>query len=299
MEQVISEVEEIAAGEPKAPERFYVIETDDGYAVWDDIREEIYVDEEGVSEDFSSEWQAEDYLEQVKKAVSEKEAAEWLYVEQSKNTAAEPGTVESAPLRPPVPRKKTHTALAHPLDTSGSNYCITDDHIGEGAPLERFQRNLDAIRLLKTVEAEDRAATAEEQAVLAQYVGWGGLADFFDEKNARYGELKELLTDAEYAAARESTLTAFYTPPVVIRSIYAALEQMGFQQGCRRAWRTASCTAWNWMTSPAAWPASSISVPALRCRAMRKPPSQIISLMWPSAMCLSANSRWQTNGMTG
>ena len=129
------------------------------------------------------------------------------------------------------PRKKTHTALAHPLDADGSNYCITDDHIGEGAPLERFQRNLDAIRLLKTVEAEDRAATAEEQAMLAQYVGWGGLADFFDEKNARYGELKELLTDAEYAAARESTLTAFYTPPVVIRSIYAALEQMGFKQG--------------------------------------------------------------------
>ena len=129
------------------------------------------------------------------------------------------------------PRKKTHTALAHPLDASGSNYRITDDHIGEGAPLERFQRNLNAIRLLKPVEAEDRAATAEEQAVLAQYVGWGGLADFFDEKNARYGELKELLTDAEYAAARESTLTAFYTPPVVIRSIYAALEQMGFQQG--------------------------------------------------------------------
>ena len=129
------------------------------------------------------------------------------------------------------PRKKTHTALAHPLDASGSNYCITDDHIGEGAPLERFQRNLNAIRLLKAVEAEDRTVTAEEQAVLAQYVGWGGLADFFDEKNARYGELKELLTDAEYAAARESTLTAFYTPPVVIRSIYAALEQMGFQQG--------------------------------------------------------------------
>ncbi|MGR5692007.1 helicase-related protein [Enterocloster clostridioformis] len=129
------------------------------------------------------------------------------------------------------PRKKNHTALAQPLDASGSNYCITDDHIGEGAPLERFQRNLDAIRLLKIVEAEGRAATAEEQAVLAQYVGWGGLADFFDEKNARCGELKELLTDAEYAAARESTLTAFYTPPVVIRSIYAALEQMGFSQG--------------------------------------------------------------------
>ncbi len=129
------------------------------------------------------------------------------------------------------PKKKKQNALAYPLDADGRNYRITDDHIGEGAPLERFQRNLDAIRTLKTVEAENRAATAEEQAVLAQYVGWGGLADFFDEKNARYAELKELLTDAEYAAARESTLTAFFTPPVVIRGIYAALGQMGFTQG--------------------------------------------------------------------
>ena len=129
------------------------------------------------------------------------------------------------------PKKKKQNALAYPLDADGRNYRITDDHIGEGAPLERFQRNLNAIRTLKTVETENRSATAEEQAVLAQYVGWGGLADFFDEKNARYTELKELLTDAEYAAARESTLTAFFTPPVVIRSIYAALGQMDFTQG--------------------------------------------------------------------
>ena len=129
------------------------------------------------------------------------------------------------------PKKEKQNALAYPLDADGRNYRITDDHIGEGAPLERFQRNLDAIRTLKTVEAVSRAATAEEQAVLAQYVGWGGLADFFDEKNPRYAELKELLTDAEYAAARESTLTAFYTPPGVIRGIYAALGQMGFTQG--------------------------------------------------------------------
>ena len=129
------------------------------------------------------------------------------------------------------PKKKKQNALAYPLDADGRNYRITDDHIGEGAPLERFQRNLDAIRTLKTVETENRSATAEEQAVLAQYVGWGGLADFFDEKNPRYSELKELLTDAEYAAARESTLTAFFTPPVVIRGIYAALGQMGFTQG--------------------------------------------------------------------
>ena len=146
-----------------------------------------------------------------------------------RETAAPQTDEPPAVLTPP--KKKKQSALAYPLDADGRNYRITDDHIGEGAPLERFQRNLDAIRTLKAVEAENRAATAEEQAVLAQYVGWGGLADFFDEKNPRYAELKELLTDAEYAAARESTLTAFYTPPVVIRGIYAALGQMGFTQG--------------------------------------------------------------------
>ena len=146
-----------------------------------------------------------------------------------RETAA-PQTDEPPAVFTPL-KKKKQNALAYPLDADGRNYRITDDHIGEGAPLERFQRNLDAIRTLKTVEAESRAATAEEQAVLAQYVGWGGLADFFDEKNPRYAELKELLTDAEYAAARESTLTAFFTPPVVIRGIYAALGQMGFTQG--------------------------------------------------------------------
>ena len=146
-----------------------------------------------------------------------------------RETAAPQTDEPPAVLTPP--KKKKQNALAYPLDADGRNYRITDDHIGEGAPLERFQRNLDAIRTLKAVEAENRAATAEEQAVLAQYVGWGGLSDFFDEKNPRYAELKELLTDAEYAAARESTLTAFFTPPVVIRGIYAALGQMGFTQG--------------------------------------------------------------------
>ena len=146
-----------------------------------------------------------------------------------RETAAPQADEPPAVLTPP--KKKKRNALAYPLDPNGSNYRITDDHIGEGAPLERFQRNLDVIRTLKAIEAENRTATAEEQAVLAQYVGWGGLADFFDEKNARYGELKDLLTDAEYAAARESTLTAFFTPPVVIRGIYAALGQMGFTQG--------------------------------------------------------------------
>lgn len=239
VEQVMADVEQIAANEPKPPERFPVIETDGGYAVWDEIRDEIYVDEEGIRETFDSEWQAEDYLEQVKRTTSEREAAEWLYVERAKSQEPEPvhtpeqkkgPQTDNQPMLTP-PKKREHASLSRPLDAGGRNYHIADERIGEGSPLERFQRNLDAIRLLKTIEAAKRTATPEEQSVLAQYVGWGGLADFFDEKNARYGELKSLLTDAEYAAVRESTLTAFYTPPVVIRSIYTALEQLGFTQG--------------------------------------------------------------------
>ena len=149
----------------------------------------------------------------------------------TQTTEPEPPQADEPTVILTPPRKKKQNTLAYPLDTNGSNYRITDDHIGEGAPLERFQHNLDAIRTLKTVEAENRTAIPEEQAVLAQYVGWGGLADFFDEKNPRYSELKKLLTDEEYTAARESTLTAFYTPPTVIRGVYAALGQMGFTQG--------------------------------------------------------------------
>ena len=122
-------------------------------------------------------------------------------------------------LHPEVPNADRH------------EYHITDDAIGTGTPGERFSNNVRVIRLLKRLEAEDRLATPEEQEVLAQYVGWGGLADCFDERHSKYAELKALLTEEEYAAARESTLTAFYTPPVVIRSIYQALTNMGFQTG--------------------------------------------------------------------
>ena len=122
-------------------------------------------------------------------------------------------------LHPEVPNADRH------------EYHITDDAIGEGTPGERYKNNIRAIRLLKKLERENRFATPEEQAVLAQYVGWGGLADCFDERHSKYAELKALLDEDEYAAARESTLTAFYTPPVVIRSIYQALENMGFKTG--------------------------------------------------------------------
>ena len=132
---------------------------------------------------------------------------------------------------PHLPRKKKRMEAAAPLSAGGANYRITDDALGAAPPSQRYANNVAAIRLLKQVEAENRLATAEEQEVLSSYVGWGGLADCFDPKHSRYEELKGLLSETEYAAARESTLTAFYTPPVVIRSIYAALGQMGFRQG--------------------------------------------------------------------
>ena len=130
-----------------------------------------------------------------------------------------------------LPRRKERLEADAPLSDGGVNYHIADDALGAAPPSQRYANNVEAIRLLKQLEAEDRPATPEEQEILAKYVGWGGLADCFDPKHSRYEELKGLLSEAEYAAARESTLTAFYTPPVVIRSIYAALGQMGFRQG--------------------------------------------------------------------
>ncbi len=467
IQQVMADVEQIAANTPPAPERFSIIETDNGYAVWDDARNEIYADGEGVQEEFTSEWQAEDYLKQVRKAMADKEAAEWLAVERAKQGTPEPaeketaagaaekgtesladghghesdgpasalpvppaeehrdplapayqvgdtaylddtpffideirdsevslrdptlaypifrseskenferllrrddrnlpitdyfpistigpadsgddlrevltgqgglldsagisevsswlrdglgnteiarlmtekydktdksvtletgGTVDyslyngsfsidlrnksntfvmydmrtvagvlrsmyqqemggfthepikAAPetevltdgpaLPPPAPRRRAKVSpfVLHPEISAADRheYHITDDAIGAGTPGERFNNNVRAIRLLKKLESENRFATPEEQAVLAQYVGWGGLADCFDERHSKYAELKALLDEDEYAAARESTLTAFYTPPVVIRSIYQALENMGFKTG--------------------------------------------------------------------
>ena len=133
----------------------------------------------------------------------------------------------------PVPTRKLPPSVLHPevKDADRHDYRITDDAIGVGTPTERYQNNVTAIRLLKRLEAEDRLASTEEQAVLAKYVGWGGLASCFEESSSHYLELKELLTEEEYSAARESTLTAFYTPPVVIRGIYQAMEQMGFKRG--------------------------------------------------------------------
>ena len=124
---------------------------------------------------------------------------------------------------------------AEPAPEPAGNFHITDDDLGVGGPKQKFARNIEAIRTLFQLEQEHRGATAEEQQVLSQYVGWGGLADAFDPGKdnwaKEYAELKGLLSEDEYAAARSSTLNAHYTSPTVIRSIYDAVERMGFRSG--------------------------------------------------------------------
>ena len=160
-------------------------------------------------------------------------AAEELQTSQEQDVL-QPKKEEPAPLPPKRPRREriTFTTL-HPEIPRDQrhDFHITDDALGHGTPSEKYAANAAAIRTLKQIEAEERLATPEEQEILSRYVGWGGLADCFEETSPHYEELKSLLDSEEYAAARASTLTAFYTPPVVIRGIYKALSQMGFTQG--------------------------------------------------------------------
>ena len=147
---------------------------------------------------------------------------------------AQPQKEEPALLPPKRPRREriTFTTL-HPEVPRDQrhDFHITDDALGHGTPSEKYAANIAAIRTLKQIEAEERLATPEEQEILSRYVGWGGLANCFEQTSPHYEELKSLLDLEEYAAARASSLTAFYTPPVVIRGIYKALSQMGFTQG--------------------------------------------------------------------
>lgn len=160
-------------------------------------------------------------------------AAEELQASQEQNVL-QPKKEEPAPLPPKRPRREriTFTTL-HPEVPRDQrhDFHITDDALGHGTPSEKYAANIAAIRTLKQIEAEERLATPEEQEILSRYVGWGGLANCFEKTSPHYEELKSLLDLEEYAAARASSLTAFYTPPVVIRGIYNALAQMGFTQG--------------------------------------------------------------------
>lgn len=228
-------------------DRFSVIETEKGYTLWDEVMGAAYVDEMGVSEEFTSRWQAEDYREKVIVATIAKEyvaapAPEDIqpsasitagpFPEPDKGASAE--EEQPTTLAPPKPKRErvVFSALYPevPLEQR-HDFHIQDPRLGYGTPGEKFTRNTSVIRTLKQIEYEDRLATPEEQAILSGYVGWGGLADCFDEQHSHYQELKHLLDPEEYAAARASTLTAFYTSPTIIQAIYQALAQMGFQRG--------------------------------------------------------------------
>ena len=143
------------------------------------------------------------------------------------------GAAEPFPTLPTTqhPQNRPHTLHPEIPADDRRNYHIRTNDLGAGVPIERFYHNVHAIELLHKLESENRLATPNEQDILSQYVGWGGLPQFFEETNAHYAELKALLTENEYAAARESTLTAFYTPPVVIRAMYKGLSNLGFQTG--------------------------------------------------------------------
>ena len=208
--------------------------------------------------------QAESVREPVDLAVSESTQPERLEPETTDSAPAPPELADTpaTPAKPDasvVPTLISEPVAFYPADKNGLPYDITverlhvdqlqpeipapparnfriiDEHLGEGGPKQKFARNIEAIRTLQTLENENRNATPEEQEILSQYVGWGGLADAFDpDKDSwakEYKELKGLLSEDEYAAARASTLNAHYTSPTVIRAIYDAVEQMGFTTG--------------------------------------------------------------------
>ena len=250
VDKMLAQAEAIAK-ESEVPEyeRFSVRKVVDGkmplFAIWDDLYDDYYETNHAVPQ-FSNEKQAESYLENLKKEVADREAAEWLKVEHAKFLAdkdePEPSDEEldelpiSAVMDGEVQTFPDAAALDEALNAApAGNFRITDDHLGEGGAKQKYARNIEAIRTLFRLEEEHRGATAEEQQVLSQYVGWGGLADAFDPNKdgwaKEYTELKGLLSEDEYAAARSSTLNAHYTSPTVIHAIYDAVEKIGFRSG--------------------------------------------------------------------
>lgn len=214
-------------GEPSVEQeetqkRVSVTETSDAFtepfAVWDNEKEDYHVEEDGAVLTFETKLEAEEYVS----GKNEPEAAvEPLLEPESQNEA-------EAPKEQPQ------------IDKSGAvNFHIaleTEESAGKGfAAKEKFRQNVEAIRTLEKIEGENRIATPKEQEILAKYVGWGGLADAFDETKANwaseYQELKSLLSTEEYDSARESTLNAHYTSPVIIKAIYDTMERMGFSKG--------------------------------------------------------------------
>lgn len=307
---------------PYHTERFAVIETENGYAVWDETRSAIYVDEEGVSEEFASEWQANDYLKQlqgippIERTEASLDTAKHLIddfcreeyqrgdgadytdltdvgiayttteddrheiqarvnlVDFRIETLADGKVVRSeqyasleeltekglqalsfddlvylseeelaqveAPLTPvwEHPKKsRVQTFDIHPEIPMADRHTfdLASHEVEEVNKKERFHRNYAAITVLKRCQEENRFATPDEQIILSKYVGWGGIPEAFDERagswQTEFGMLKNILTPEEYASARESTLTAFYTPPTVINAVYKVMKQLGFREG--------------------------------------------------------------------
>ena len=310
VDEMLAYAEKIAAQYETEPpeERFEVIMTsdafpdpEDAFAIWDNIREEYYAADDGTVLTYPTEEAATAGLLKVRKAVSDKEAEEWLYAERVKQgvtpAPSEPAKQDNSDLigteltidnrrylierigeisgdvslrditfqngvgfpvsrvekigyvrrlleqeQKELPPEKGNTeapapttAKAPALSADRHNYRITDDALGVGGAKEKFRNNMAAVSLLHELEIESRLATPQEQETLAKYVGWGGLSMAFDSNNAawanEYKELKSVLSDEEYRAAMESTLTAFYTPPVVIKAMYEALDRLGFSKG--------------------------------------------------------------------
>ena len=192
--------------------------------------------------------QEEKALQQAKEELGTVDDETEIVSEEMDNVADEPevvnGEVAGKVDEPKVAAKELDQASEEPEilsennvseDISAENYVISDMELGVGTAKEKFQRNVEAIRTLETIESEKRPATNEEQEVLSKYVGWGGLADAFDETKSawakEYAELKTLLSEEEYISARESTLNAHYTSPVIIQEIYRTLQRIGFTKG--------------------------------------------------------------------
>ena len=196
-----------------------------GYVGETDVRIDTSAQGQSWDNEVINKQQFEDGLQQVEPELSDEELDELPI-----STVID-GEVQTFPDAAALDEALNAKAAPEPA----GNFHITDDHLGEGGAKQKYARNIEAIRTLFKLEDEHRGATAEEQQVLSQYVGWGGLADAFDPGKdswaKEYAELKGLLSEDEYAAARSSTLNAHYTSPVVIRSIYDAVEKMGFQSG--------------------------------------------------------------------
>lgn len=298
VDEMLDYARKVAAEQETEPpeERFEVTMTSDAFpdpedvfAIWDNIRDEYYATDDGTVLTYATEEEAEAGLLKVRKAVADKEAEEWLYVERAKQVLDSVSSQDNTDLIGkeitidnrryiiesigtisgdvsmrdvtfqnsvgfPInrvekigyirslleqeknelpPEEKDNVPVV--LSADRHNYHITDDTLGVGGAKEKFRNNMVAVNLLHELQLENRLATPEEQEILARYVGWGGLPMAFDENNAAWAEeFKELyasLSPEEYRAAKESTLTAFYTPPVVIKAMYEALDRLGFSQG--------------------------------------------------------------------